>query len=87
MQEKVSIMGAWCGQKNPSLGITVRHHGASLVMPISDARDRFFYPRHTPMIDTYNFSSFGLLGFPVMLRSSVPVNNHSTLVYTVSDDK
>ena len=22
-------------------------------MPISDPRDRFFYPHHTPMIDTY----------------------------------
>ena len=37
-----------------SLGITVRHHSASLVMPISDPRDRFFYPHHTPMKDTYN---------------------------------
>ena len=36
-----------------SLGITVRHHSASLVMPISDPHDRFFYPHHTPMIDTY----------------------------------
>ena len=53
MQEKVSIMGVWCGQKNLSLGITVRHHSASLVMPISDPRDRFFYPHHTHMIDTY----------------------------------
>ena len=25
----------------------------SLVMPISDPRDRFFYPHHTPMKDTY----------------------------------
>ena len=53
MQEKVSIMGVWCGLKNLSLGITVRHHSASLVMPISDPRDRFFYPHHTPMKDTY----------------------------------
>ena len=36
-----------------SLEITVRHHSASLVMPISDPRDRFFYPHHTPMKDTY----------------------------------
>ena len=34
-------------------GITVWHHSASLVMPISDLRDRFFYPHHTPMKDTY----------------------------------
>ena len=26
---------------------------ASLVMPISDPRDRFFYPHHTHMKDTY----------------------------------
>ena len=56
MQEKVSIMGVWCGQKNLSLGITVRHHSASLVMPISDPRDRFFYPHHTPMKDTYSLT-------------------------------
>ena len=36
-----------------SLGITVRHHSASLVMPISDPRYRFFYSQHTPMKDTY----------------------------------
>ena len=32
---------------------TVRHHSASLVMPISDPRDRYFYSHHTPMKDTY----------------------------------
>ena len=53
MQERVSIMGVWCGLKNLSLGITVRHHSASLVMPISDPHVRFFYPPHTPMKDTY----------------------------------
>ena len=41
-------------RKNLSFGISVRHHSASLVMPISDPRDRFFYPHHTSMIDTYN---------------------------------
>ena len=39
MQEKLSIMGV---------------SSASLVMPISDPRDRFFYPHHTPMKATYN---------------------------------
>ena len=29
---------------------------ASLVMPISDPRDRFFYPHHTPMKDAYNLT-------------------------------
>ena len=58
MQEKVSIMGVWCGWKNPSLEIAVRHHLESLVMLISDPRDRFFYPHHTPMKDTYIISVF-----------------------------
>ena len=50
MQEKVSIIGVWCGEKNLSLGITVRHHSASLVMPNSDPHDRFFYPNHTRLL-------------------------------------
>ena len=58
MQEKVSNMSVWCRQRNPSLGITVRHHSASLVMPISDPRDRFFYPHRTPMKDTYYLRLF-----------------------------
>ena len=32
MQEKESIMVVWCELKIPSLGITVRHHSASLMM-------------------------------------------------------
>ena len=31
-----------------------QHISASLVMPISDPRDRIFYPHHIPMKDTYN---------------------------------
>ena len=41
-------------EKNPSLGITVWHHSASLVMSDSNPRDRFFYLPLTPMIDSYN---------------------------------
>ena len=41
------------GKKNPSLAITVCHHSASLVMPIGDPRDGFFYPTLTLMIDPY----------------------------------
>ena len=33
MQEKDSIMAVWCELKIPSLGITVRHHSASLMTP------------------------------------------------------
>ena len=36
---------------HPSLAITVIHHSASLVMPISDPWDRFFYPTLTLMMD------------------------------------
>ena len=34
MQEKVSIMDAWCGQKNPSLGITVQYHEILIITPM-----------------------------------------------------
>ena len=34
--------------------VTVCHHSASLVMPISDPRDRFFYPTLTLLIDSYS---------------------------------
>ena len=50
-------MGVWCGKKNPLLGITVRHHSASLVMQISDPRDRLFHPHHTPTNDPYILSN------------------------------
>ena len=41
--------------------VTDRHHEACRVMPNSDPdesdpRDRFFYPHHTHMKDTYNLS-------------------------------
>ena len=42
MQEKESIMVVRCELKIPSLGITVRHHSASLVMPNSYPRDGIF---------------------------------------------
>ena len=49
-------------RKNLSLEITVRHHSASLVMPISDPRNRFFYPHHTHMKDTYNLTCVLIFG-------------------------
>ena len=39
--------------ENPTLAITVCHHSASLVMPIGDPRDGFFYPTPTLMMDSY----------------------------------
>ena len=40
-------------EKNRSLAITNCHHSTSLVMPIGDPRDGFFYPTFTLMIDSY----------------------------------
>ena len=52
-QEKESIICVRVGEKNPSLGITICHHSASLVMPNDDPRDGFFYPTLTLRIDSY----------------------------------
>ena len=41
VQDKESIMGVRGRSKNPSLGITVWHHSAILVMPDSDSRTIF----------------------------------------------
>ena len=43
-------------KKNPSLVNTVCHHSASLVMPIGDPRDGFFYPTLTLIMDTYSLA-------------------------------
>ena len=47
-----TIMAVCCGLKNLFLGITVRHHSASLVVSNSYPRDRF----QTIMIYSYNLS-------------------------------
>ena len=60
-QEKKTIIRVRVGWKNPSLGITVCHHLASLVMPNSDPRDSFFYPILTLMIDSYVIYSAPLI--------------------------
>ena len=46
-QEKESNIRVRVGSKNPSLGITVCHHSASLVMPNSDPLDGFLSYPHT----------------------------------------
>ena len=53
MQEKESIMVVRYEFKIPSLGITVRHHSASLVMPNSYPRDEIFNPYLTTIKDSY----------------------------------
>ena len=55
MQEKESIMVVRCELKIPSLGITVRHHSASPVMPNSYPRDGIFNQYLTSIKDSYNF--------------------------------
>ena len=44
------------GYKNQSLGITICHHLASLVMPNRDPRDGFFNPTLTLIVDSYNYT-------------------------------
>ena len=46
-QEKESIIRVRIGKKNPSLAITICYHSASLMMPIGDPWDRFFFPTLT----------------------------------------
>ena len=53
MQEKESIMVVRCELKILSLGITVQHHSASLVMPNSYPHDRIFNLQLTTIKDSY----------------------------------
>ena len=70
-------------RKNLSLGITVRHHSASLVMPISDPRDRFFYAHHTPMKDTYNIRPDKLSQVPPAEVLIIGCDRHTEVPVTV----
>ena len=54
MQEKESVMVVRFELKIPSLGITTRHHSASIVMPNSYPRDRIFNPNLTTIKDSYS---------------------------------
>ena len=54
MQEKESITVVRCELKIPPLGITVRHHSASLMMPNSYLRDGIFNQHLTIIKDSYN---------------------------------
>ena len=51
-QEKECINYVRVGLKNPSLGITVCHHSACLVIPNGVPRDKFFYPTLTLLINS-----------------------------------
>ena len=54
MQEKEPVMVVRFELKIPSLGITVRHHSASLVMPNSYPRDGILNPILTNVKDSYS---------------------------------
>ena len=47
----------------------------SLVMPISDPRDRFFYPHHTLMKDTYNLFSLSTFEYRTTHQLSGALRN------------
>ena len=53
MQGKESVMIVPCELKIPSLGINVRHHSASLVMPNSYPCDGSFSQHLTTITDSY----------------------------------
>ena len=59
-QEKESIIVLRCELKIPSLGITVRHQSASLVMPNSYPRDGIFSQHLTIIKDPYSLAFFFL---------------------------
>ena len=73
-----SIMGVWCAEKTPSLWITVRHHSASFMMPISDPRYRLFYPHRTPMKDTY------ILAHQIRISACFTCTYKSYLIHVIS---
>ena len=59
MRKIESVIVVRCEFKIPSLGITVRHHSASLVMPNSYPRDGIFNPNLTTIKDSYILVSYG----------------------------
>ena len=56
MQEKESVMVVRFELKITSLGITVRHHSARLVMPNSYPRNGIFNPNLMAIKDSYKFA-------------------------------
>ena len=57
MQEKESTLVVQCELKIPSLGITVRHHLANLMMPNSYSHHGIFNPHLVTIKDSYNLQS------------------------------
>ena len=55
--EQLVLSDKWVRKNDPSLAITDCHQSASLLMPIGDPQDGFFYPILTLIIDTYSIDS------------------------------
>ena len=70
-----------------SLTFMVCHHLASLVMPIGDPWDGFFYPTLTVVMDSYNLTllyclNFIVFGFAKTLESACSfIGQHMRLCY------
>ena len=73
-------------ENKTSLGITVCHHSASLVMPNGDARDGFLYPTLTLMIYSYilctgNYIHLCMYRFPVHFCQDTTFHIYSNKIY------
>ena len=76
MQAKESILVVQRKLKILSLGITVGHHSASLMMPNSYPRDGIFNSHLTTIKDPYNLQCSGVKCLVVILKS-LPGLQHS----------
>ena len=65
------------GYENTSLRITVCHHSASLVMPIGDPRDGFFYPTLILMMDPY------ILAQLIRISEDLPWDRKSYFIHVI----
>ena len=61
MQENESIMVVQCELRIPSLGMTVQHHTASLVMLNNYPRDRILSPHLKTIKDSYIHGISGII--------------------------
>ena len=86
MQEQESIMIVRCELRIPSLGITVRHHSASLVMPSSYPRDRIYNLHLTTIKDSYkSFLLPGVIDMALMAKTDVGMSKDFQLTSKLLD--
>ena len=80
MKEKESVMIVRCEPKIQSLGITFRHHSASLVMPNSYPRDGIFNPHLTTIKVSYilfRVKTTGIKSFGRVFSNHSGIYNYS----------